>query len=574
MSTFTVLNTNDSGPGSLRQAIIDANSNPDTSTINFDAGVTGTIELLTVLPTISQSVTINGPGPGALTITRNSATQFRIFNIASNITVNISGLTITNGVANLGGAINVNPNTVCNLTDLVLTGNTGDSGGGAAIYLSGSTGTFTNLLIYENNAINNGSGGGIAISGSTCTLEECIIRDNTADAFGGGIYMIDNSLCNINNCVINDNNSDAGGGIGIFALTNSGTYNITKCSVYNNTASVVGGGIRINRDPGQNIIVNIKYSSIYNNTSANTNNLFSVASTTLISNSTITQGQTGNVASISLSNTTNIVNTTIHNANNNETLQITGNPTINVANTVVDIVSGIITNLGGNYITGGVVDPQLGPFQNNGGPTLTMAPLTGSPLIDAGLLANVDSPTDQRGFFRVIDGQVDTGAVESGSRPICYSGDSLILAQNIKTGDIGEIPVCNICADTHRVFDMKRNKFVAVKYNIVTGPVTRFMKIAKDALAVNEPTNDFFVTGGHKLLIGDRIIKARDVPQARRVKVKSQMVYSICTPGKTILLVNGLRVLGWGSAEWIEYSKKNNINWMDNKRSNSIVENL
>lgn len=62
MSTFTVLNTNDSGPGSLLQAIIDANSNPDASTINFDAGVTGTIELLTVLPTISQSVTINGLG--------------------------------------------------------------------------------------------------------------------------------------------------------------------------------------------------------------------------------------------------------------------------------------------------------------------------------------------------------------------------------------------------------------------------------------------------------------------------------------------------------------------------------
>ena len=72
-ATFTVTNTNDSGAGSLRQAIIDANSNSnpaDIDVINFS--VAGTIGLVTELPVISQPVTINGysaPGSAANTAT-------------------------------------------------------------------------------------------------------------------------------------------------------------------------------------------------------------------------------------------------------------------------------------------------------------------------------------------------------------------------------------------------------------------------------------------------------------------------------------------------------------------------
>jgi hypothetical protein len=60
--TFTVTNTNDSGTGSLRQAIIDANANPGTDTITFNIPGTGphTIQPLSALPTITDSVTIDG----------------------------------------------------------------------------------------------------------------------------------------------------------------------------------------------------------------------------------------------------------------------------------------------------------------------------------------------------------------------------------------------------------------------------------------------------------------------------------------------------------------------------------
>lgn len=59
---FTVTNTNDSGIGSLRQAIIDANASPGADTINFNipAAGTNTINLLSPLPPITDPVVING----------------------------------------------------------------------------------------------------------------------------------------------------------------------------------------------------------------------------------------------------------------------------------------------------------------------------------------------------------------------------------------------------------------------------------------------------------------------------------------------------------------------------------
>jgi hypothetical protein len=59
------------------------------------------------------------------------------------------------------------------------------------------------------------------------------------------------------------------------------------------------------------------------------------------------------------------------------------------------------------------IDPLLGPLADNGGPTLTMALLPGSPAIDAG--DNTDAPMwDQRGpgFRRIVNGTIDIGAYE------------------------------------------------------------------------------------------------------------------------------------------------------------------
>ena len=57
------------------------------------------------------------------------------------------------------------------------------------------------------------------------------------------------------------------------------------------------------------------------------------------------------------------------------------------------------------------INPRLGPLQNNGGPTSTMALLAGSPAIDAGLVVP-GVTTDQRGVFRPQGAAPDIGAFE------------------------------------------------------------------------------------------------------------------------------------------------------------------
>src|SRR5206468_7595987 len=83
----TVTNTNDSGPGSLRQALVDAN---DGDTITF--AVTGTIGLTSGELLVNKSITISGPGADNLDVDGNA--NSRVFHIGSAQTLAISGLTI------------------------------------------------------------------------------------------------------------------------------------------------------------------------------------------------------------------------------------------------------------------------------------------------------------------------------------------------------------------------------------------------------------------------------------------------------------------------------------------------
>ena len=88
-TTYTVTNTNDSGPGSLREAVGLAG---DGDIILF-SGVSGTI-LLSSAININYSITITGPGSAVLAVSGGEAV--RVFYMGGG-TVSISGLTITNG---------------------------------------------------------------------------------------------------------------------------------------------------------------------------------------------------------------------------------------------------------------------------------------------------------------------------------------------------------------------------------------------------------------------------------------------------------------------------------------------
>lgn len=635
MSTFTVTTNSDAGAGSLREAIGLANATPD-STINFS--ITGQILLLTALPDITASVSIEGPGSASLEIRRDdSAADFGILTIAAaaNI-VSVSGLTISNGRSFRGAGIFVGEAAVLNLNDVVVRDNAAtNNGGGVFVDIFASLNT-NNSVIRNNTCTNDditvGSGGGIAgFDDSIININTTEILENTANTLGGGIAT--NSIlnatnsnisrnstltadivgagagitvasdANIDNCIIDGNNSASdSGGIAtastISNITNShitnntaagdgaglvcfGTTNISYCTISGNTSGGFGGGIGTN----EGAIINIKYSTFNDNNGAEefggdgidifTNNVV------LVSNSTFTNNPPVPVAKNAIYNfggQLTLINVTIHNIDNVEFVinEFSSDATtvLNYGNSVIDNIinlDGEVNDLGGNYIVDDTGEPQLGPLQDNGGPTLTMAPLVDSPLINNGLLELVDSETDQRNFIRVIDGSVDIGAVEFGSRIICYSGDSLVLARNRITKKVGEVKARDIIAGVHYVYDIKREKFVAVKHNIVTGPTTRYMKIAKNLLGENQPVVDFFVTAGHKLVVDDKIIKAKNIPGAQRVKVEPEPVYSICTENKTVIMVNGLKVLAWGLPEWLDYSKKNSINWYDNRvDSNSV----
>src|SRR5947199_10475701 len=67
-ATITVTNTNDSGAGSLRQAIADAH---DGDTVDF--GVTGTITLTTGELLVNKNVILNGRGSDHLIVVGNHA---------------------------------------------------------------------------------------------------------------------------------------------------------------------------------------------------------------------------------------------------------------------------------------------------------------------------------------------------------------------------------------------------------------------------------------------------------------------------------------------------------------------
>ena len=103
-----------------------------------------------------------------------------------------------------------------------------------------------------------------------------------------------------------------------------------------------------------------------------------------------------------------------------------GENIFNNGGTVTSHGYNICSDNGGGYLNGPDdqvnTDPLLGPLQDNGGPTLTHAPLPGSPAIDAGDPNFTPPPfRDQRGrcFYRVFGRRIDVGSVEVQPGPRC-----------------------------------------------------------------------------------------------------------------------------------------------------------
>ncbi|MBX3406080.1 MAG: tandem-95 repeat protein [Phycisphaeraceae bacterium] len=214
------------GVTTLREAIIQANTDPGPHTINF--AVSGTILLTgaTALPSITTNVTIEGPAlPNRVEIRRDSsAPRYRILTIGVGANVTLRRLVISNGFpatgVNGGGVLNQGVLLVdhCEIRD-----NRTDGAG---------------LL-----------GGGIASGnapGAQLTMTNSTVAGNTG-GWGGGVYVNDTALSTFRNCTISGNTAEFGGGMRI----HTPEVIITNCTIANNTATtnsaVNAGGIMVIR---------------------------------------------------------------------------------------------------------------------------------------------------------------------------------------------------------------------------------------------------------------------------------------------------------------------------------------
>jgi len=268
-ATFTVTNLSDRGPGSLRQAVIDANAQAGADTIKFASGVTGSLPIVNTIK-ITDDLELVGPGADQITVSGIGAT---LFQTNATATVTISKLKLTDGwnsIENQGKLT---------VSDCTISGN--DSSG---IYNNkGSISlTVNNSTISGNSAVN---GSGIYNSSSSMSINDSTISGNTSSENGGGIYNASGSAT-ISNSTISDNASLNGGGI---YNTESGKITINNSRISGNKSSSssyysYGGGIY--NESGS---VAINSSTISGNTSSSSSGggIYNKSGSATINNSTI-----------------------------------------------------------------------------------------------------------------------------------------------------------------------------------------------------------------------------------------------------------------------------------------------
>lgn len=233
LTIFTVSNTNDSGPGSLRQAILDANANTGADVIQITA--IGTVALLSPLPAIIDPVTIQGPGAALLRI--DGQDLYRVFDIGS-VAVTLADLTVqrgqVSGVSDDGAGIRSSG--ALTLTNVDVLSNTA-ADDGAGVYGSGPV-TLINGL-FQNNRSTTGNGGAL-FSNNSLSVNSTRFVSNTARGDGGAIFAlvrlsVTNGLFQANECTAI---SCDGGALFVFSQAA-----FSDTSFISNTAQDQGGAV-------------------------------------------------------------------------------------------------------------------------------------------------------------------------------------------------------------------------------------------------------------------------------------------------------------------------------------------
>jgi hypothetical protein len=423
-----VINNNDSGTGSLRQAILDNNGLGGGNAIYFSNNVVGTITLTSGSLVMIAPGQVIGPGARVLAVSGNH--NGRIFDIRDGPT-SISGLTIRDGLVvgtagaagqpgfdERGGGI-YTQETLLLSNCVVLSNNviggmggtanfgSGGNGGkalGGGLYNAGANMTLVSCSFDGNsctggqggNAANasagfggNGLGGAVSTFGGTINLIACELMNGLAkggdggvgdpsgiggQGYGGGLYS--ESTLNVLNSTVGGNTASAGGGAGPGGGIGGGGYSFTtwaftNCTIANNTATGSsfdsGGGLH---NQGTLTIMNSTIAGNQADYGGGLDGNATVGNTILAGNTATSDGADG----------TGTINSYDYN--------------------LIQTFAGLSIVGSTTHVLIGA-NPLLGPLTNNGGPTRTLALHAGSPAIDQG--KNFGPATDQRGAPRPFD---------------------------------------------------------------------------------------------------------------------------------------------------------------------------
>lgn len=431
-ATYTVSNTNNSGAGSLRQAVFLSNGSAGADTIEFSIASGSIINLSTEI-SITDSLTVSGPTEGdPKSIIINAGGLSRHFN-ASNFSTNsgetiiLENITLTNGFIDTGSYTNPSK--------------------GGSIIVKNVDLTINHSIISESStALGPNNGGGISAEYGNLTLNESVISGNSAHIGGGGIYA-KNGNVTVNQSTVSGNStiSSSGKGGGFYIKNGNVTLNLSTVSA--NTTSEYGAGLYV-----RNGDITLSQSTLSSNTVGGAldadgggffvygGNIDLIQST--ISGNTAVGGEASGGGGFVKSG--GIVLLDQSTVSDNRAANGAGGLAINnpsyytlIANSIMSGNTGVNGNI---HATGGFLyvnnslfgdsltetynnnnayfdpsnDPKLGPLQHNGGLTETHKPL---PLITSQIINTAGARTisnDQRGtnFPRTVDSQVDMGAIE------------------------------------------------------------------------------------------------------------------------------------------------------------------
>jgi predicted outer membrane repeat protein len=229
----TVTNTNDSGPGSLRDTIAQAHTG---DLIDFDPSLAGGVITLTSGElAVDKSVTIKGLGADQLTINGNN--QSRVLRVTTGTALTVSDQTVSGGavvdssssdVTVFGGGIlnagNLTLSRVWVTSNLASASVSGDGAPrgvaqGGGIYNTGTL-RLVNTVVSSNVALVSLSAAG----------------DSLYEASGGGVYNSGTLI--VTACTFSGNQSGLGGGI-----YNTGTLNLADSTLSANSAYALSGGV-------------------------------------------------------------------------------------------------------------------------------------------------------------------------------------------------------------------------------------------------------------------------------------------------------------------------------------------